>query len=141
MAPQFRYPLTPAPRIATFSAPGFASRLSPHFESLAVPARLLPEALQSGWTPEYGIVVFTGPGCGCLTAEQRDAVWRCWGVPVYEQRVDSGGEVIAEECDYHEGLHVVAGALWGGSTLPGRCPCGLASPRISSYAPARAAVA
>lgn len=141
MAPQFRYPLAPAPQVAACATPGFSLRLSTQVETIAVSARLLEEALRSDWQAEYGIVVFTGPGFGTLTAEQRERVWRRWGVPVYEQRVDTCGEVIAEECDYHEGLHLVAGAVWGGPTLPGRCPCGLATPRISSYEQVSAAVA
>jgi hypothetical protein len=124
-----RYPLQPRPRIAHFQAsdqfdPGDAG-------TAAFPASMLPRVWDSVWTPLYPVVVFTGPGYGVLTEEDREQIWRRWGVPVYEQMMDSDGRVVAEECDAHDGLHLVAGAAWAGAAEHGECACGLEGPKVT----------
>ena len=107
-----------------------------------MPARLLSLTSNWKWQPAYGIVVFTGAGCGCLTEEDRDRVWRRWGVPVFEQMLGTDGSVAAEECDAHQGLHLRDGIRWRGELMRDRCPCGVATPRIpASIGIARAVAA
>jgi hypothetical protein len=54
----------------------------------------------------HSIVVLVGPDFGALTSEDRDLLWTRFGVPVYEQLRGLGRELLAAECDAHEGLHI-----------------------------------
>jgi phenylacetate-coenzyme A ligase PaaK-like adenylate-forming protein len=54
----------------------------------------------------HSIVAFVGPEFGVLTSEDRDLLWTRFGVPVYEQLRGLGRELLAAECDAHEGLHI-----------------------------------
>jgi phenylacetate-CoA ligase len=54
----------------------------------------------------HSLVAFVGPEFGALTSEDRDLLWTRFGVPVYEQLRGLGRELLASECDAHEGLHV-----------------------------------
>jgi hypothetical protein len=57
----------------------------------------------------FGLIVLTdlsGPG---LTSRHRDLLWRAFHVPIYEQLRDWDGEVIARECEAHDGLHLISG--------------------------------
>jgi hypothetical protein len=54
----------------------------------------------------YPVVAFTGLKHGALSEEDRDAIWRRWGVPVFEQLLSSDYEVLAEECEARRGLHL-----------------------------------
>lgn len=124
-----RYPLRPLPRIAVFGA---ADRFDPqNAETAAFPALLLPFVWSSDWMPRYPVVVFTGPDHGSLTEADREQIWRVWGVPVYEQRVDREGRVVAEECDAHDGLHLIRGASWSGAMEHRDCACGVEGPMIA----------
>jgi hypothetical protein len=126
------YALQPRPRIVAYglsfeampciAEDGHFEPASLQAETVALPARLLPRVWQSVWTPLFPPVIFTGPTHGELTPEDRELIWRRWGVPVYEQRLSAAGDLLAEECDAHQALHVRAGA-----DLPSehrRCPCG-----------------
>lgn len=144
----FSYVLQPRPRIVAFGmdlpdvpvipegAPFEPARLQA--ETVALPARLLGSVWDTVWTPLFPPVVFTGPGFGELSDADRDLIWRRWGVPVYEQRLGPGGDVVAEECDAHEALHVRPGADL--ATEHRRCPCGYAGPvLVPNAAPASSA--
>lgn len=120
---EIRYPLHPRPNIASFSqSQEFAPRDA---ETAALPARMLSEAWSQDWKPLFPVVIFTGPKDGILTEEDRDLIWRRWGVPAYEHVLDENGKPIAEECDAHEGLHVLPGARWNGPVEQRRCFCGV----------------
>jgi hypothetical protein len=54
---------------------------------------------------------------------------------VYEQMVDKLGNVVAEECDAHDGLHLVKGALWAGEAQTRECACGIEGPMIADTMP------
>lgn len=99
-------------------------------ETIALPANRLNAFTATSWRPQFAIIVFTGPGYGLLGSRDREHVWRSWGVPLLEHRVDEAGKVIAEECDVHNGLHLRAGAEWTGTVIRKRCACGLESSRI-----------
>ena len=86
--------------------------------------------------PSFAIVVLTGPRYGMLTEHDRDLIWRRWGVPVYEFLTNHAGEVIARECDAHDGLHVCDGASWKGSLQVRECGCGVTGAMIPTGAPA-----
>jgi hypothetical protein len=136
---QIRYPLKSVARIAVFDA---AAVFDPQdAETAAFPARLLPHVWSSAWTPSYPVMIFTGPAHGLLTEADRERVWRRWGVPVYEQRLDAEGGVVAEECDAHEGLHLlVAPGSWDGPVEHRLCGCGIEGPMIPDRVPSLTAV-
>jgi phenylacetate-CoA ligase len=54
----------------------------------------------------YPITAFTGPCHGVLSESDRDLLWDAFGVPVYEQFLGLGNELLAQDCDVHEGLHI-----------------------------------
>jgi hypothetical protein len=79
--------------------------------------------------------------------EDRDRIWLRWGVPVFEQLMSHDFELLAEECDAHDGLHVrhseyviERGELICSGTPSGiaatlvtqPCPCGDPAPRLTN---------
>ena len=128
---QFEYPLGPKTPVAVYEhLDAFPSEPRPESLSVALPAAMLPIALEWKWTPEYPVVVFTGPFWGVLTESVRNAVWDHWGAPIFEYRLDASWNVVAEECDAHEGLHVRAGMPVPADAIYTRCGCGRTTPRI-----------
>lgn len=129
---EWRYPLPGTPRVAVI---GETVRTSPswrisrvrnfrHFTDLrlkdfapqvvAAPIDTLramaQEALEGGLElPSVNrcIVAFTGIVQGSLRAQDRDLLWRAFQVPVFEQFRGFAGEVLAEECEAHAGLHIL----------------------------------
>jgi hypothetical protein len=94
---------------------------------------------------------------GTLYAGERDLLWRALGVPVYEQWLGLDGELLAHECEAHDGLHfnpalvdlefdgdrmlvtsyrarriptVRLATGWSASVDDSRCPCGNPHPRL-----------
>jgi hypothetical protein len=57
------------------------------------------------------IVVFNTVEQGILQSGEREMLWRCFGLPVYEQWLGLEGELLAWECEAHQGLHVNESAL------------------------------
>lgn len=80
----------------------------------------------------HALIVLNRPGDQRLTEEDRDRLWRSFRVPVFEQVIGKSGELLAAECEAHDGLHVES------SRLPinheyvdaSPCPCGRKTPRI-----------
>lgn len=58
----------------------------------------------------FAIVVLTDISGPALKEHHRDLLWRAFHVPVFEHLRDWDGEVIARECEAHDGLHLVAGS-------------------------------
>jgi phenylacetate-coenzyme A ligase PaaK-like adenylate-forming protein len=134
---------------------------------------LAAAAEQKQWTTpplEYGLIAFAGLSRPLLTEADRDRLWKAFGVPVFVQFRGFLGELLAMECDCHDGLHVRNGAIWENRT-EGRsellltsldnlrypalrlatriqglvdeapCACGLHSPRLRHLQPMGAATA
>jgi four helix bundle protein len=55
----------------------------------------------------HGVIVFTGPEHGALDEAARDMLWQAFQVPVFEQFLGLDGNLVAFECEAHDGLHVV----------------------------------
>ena len=173
--PDFRYPLQPPPKILMLLE-GFRRSASVRnvfdlndagiadgkADTLAAPLDALRCMAGMAGPQRYPVVVFTGVRHGTLTQADRELFWKSFRVPVFEQFLGLGNELVAEECEAHEGLHVRedqtiielrAGELvftslealaypmlriaTGCRALPERspCPCGRAGLRLMDIAP------
>jgi hypothetical protein len=140
---RFVHPFDPAPRTAIL-APGFcqtptvrtfpegwserARRFNP--ASVAGPLPLLRRMARDTWTFEQAVIAFTygdGPG---ISQQDRELLWRAFGVPVFEQYLSPRNKLLAIECDAHSGLHVV-GVCEGFPLEHDVCPCGSRTPRLT----------
>ena len=87
------------------------ARIKP--ESIAGPLdtlRALALGIETGhlWIPPltHSVVAFAGLLEGPLSEDDLDLFWRVFQVPVYEQFYGFGGELLAWECEAHQGLHI-----------------------------------
>jgi hypothetical protein len=91
-----------------------------------------PEALATFET--RAVVVFTAAGSPLLTTAERDQLWSTFEAPAFEQCISARGELMASECEAHEGLHIQSifdpDLLANVSLETRRCGCGETSPRI-----------
>jgi hypothetical protein len=105
------------------------------------------------------VLVQVPPGVSVLGEAGRERLWAASGLPVFEQLCGLGGEVLASECDAHEGYHLDTNAAvfelldgglvltsleglryptlrvrtgWPGIIQRNACPCGSPSPRFLS---------
>ena len=86
------------------------------------------------------LIVCTPLGSELLSLSDRNLLWRVFELPVFEHIVSNSGELLAAECDAHDGLHVVSGTI--APTLDaGPCGCGWRGPRlVPRCAPASSAL-
>lgn len=171
---RLHYPLGDAPRTAVVGRRVEESRRVRNFPRLqcAELTAYSPQALAgpldafraASGDPESqpplrnAVIVFTGILEGPMKPADGDALWRRYRVPVFEQFLGLGGELMAWECEIHHGLHVreesahfesgegdrLIVSFLGNPRLPllrletgltGRlletaCPCGAQSPRL-----------
>jgi hypothetical protein len=66
-----------------------------------------------------------------LTEWQRDELWDLFQVPVYALMLDRDGNVLACECEAHNGLHLAG-------TSNGFCSCGRSGAKVIMMQPAGA---
>lgn len=97
-------------RIEDYRNP-YLARFKP--ESIAAPLdtlRALARSIESGhiWIPPltHSVVAFAGLIEGPLSEEDLDLFWNVFKVPVHEQFYGFGGELLAWECEAHQGLHI-----------------------------------
>jgi len=81
-------------------------------------------------TASKAVVVFTDACSSPLSDATRDWVWQRFAVPCFEQLLDNRGEVIAEECQAHAGMHVLCIASIPGMLTSAECDCGRTEPRL-----------
>lgn len=153
----FRYPMDPAPRTAVLAACFRQSRLRPND-----PVRIFPD----GWSEKvsafapaaiaapreqlfalvaagqplaltHAVIVLEGRGDPLLSAAERAWLWRAFRVPVFEQIIGPDGELLAAECEGHDGLHIeIPGLSWDGYQVEmSACGCGRKTPRLTSVQP------
>ncbi len=117
----FIHPMDSEPRTAVL-APGFqetktvrvfpygwnerAERFRP--TSIAGPSEHLRKLALRNIRLEHAVMAFTYEGQTGLSHQDREMFWNAFGVPVFEQYLGSGNELLAMECDAHSGLHVVS---------------------------------
>jgi len=53
------------------------------------------------------VIVLTRIDQPPLSDADRERLWRCFQVPIYQQLLGFSGELLAWECEAHEGLHIV----------------------------------
>ncbi len=151
----FRYPMDPAPRTAVLTAcfreprfrPNGPVRVFPHGWSEEV-AAFRPEAVAAPREQLLGLAsvekppVFTralialeNPGDPLLSMDERQRLWRVFRVPVFEQIIGPCGELLAAECEAHDGLHIEdSGIPWEGyRTELAPCGCGRKTPRLTHF--------
>ena len=173
--PEFRYPLQPSPKILMllqgFQRSGAvrnvfdldpAGTAGSTTDTMAAPVNVLRAMAGVAGPQRYPVVAFTGVRHGTLTEADRESFWKSFRVPVFEQFLGLNNDLVAEECEAHEGLHVreeetivelragelvftPLGALaypvlriaTGCTGRPERslCPCGRAGLRLMDIAP------
>ena len=90
----------------------------------------------------HAVIALARAGETLLTNAERDLLWRRFGVPVFEQIVGDSGEVLAAECEAHDGLHVDGSHEWTRYKVePAACACGKSTPRLIALEPATFAAA
>lgn len=134
--------MDPTPRTAIL-APGFqetklvrvfptgwneeAARFNP--TSIAGPTEQLRRAAERRLQLQHAVIAFTYDGQAGLSDDDRDLFWDSFGVPVFEQHLGPGNELLAMECDAHAGLHVMGD--FGHMRLDrNSCACGNPAPRF-----------
>ena len=146
--PAFTYPIQPPPRTAVL-LPYFRSRGTIRvfgggwseevrdFDPDALAAafsQLEPLARNKTLSLRHAVIVIKRPSDSWLTESGRERLWEAFRVPVFEQAIGDDGELLATECEAHNGLHVERAAH--GFGLPGEsidaspCACGRNTPRL-----------
>jgi hypothetical protein len=79
------------------------------------------------------LIAIVRPGEARLTEEDRERLWRAFRVPVFEQRFDASGVLVAAECEAHDGLHIESSSVQpqeGELIQTAQCGCGKSSSRL-----------
>jgi len=143
---RFRYPVPPAPRTAVL-APGFRSSRDvrvfadgwsekvEQFAPAAIAAPLpLLQALSRRPIPSVknSVIVLGSSDGPRLSPADRERLWRAFRVPIFEQIVNGKGELLAAECEAHDGLHIESESLAADPDAfdPTPCACGRKTPRL-----------
>jgi len=134
--------MDPTPRTAVL-APGFQEtkliRVFPtgwneeaaHFRpsSIAGPCEQLRQLTGENLQLRHAVIALTYEGQSGLSDDDRDLFWDAFGVPVFEQRLGPGNELVAMECDAHAGLHVM-GDYNSARENRHSCACGNPAPLL-----------
>jgi hypothetical protein len=80
----------------------------------------------------HAVIVLLKPRDALLAEEQRERLWRAFRVPVFQQIIGNSGELLAAECEVHDGLHIVSPRFKTQREAVSRepCPCGRQTPRV-----------
>jgi len=151
----FQYPIEPAPRTAVLVNWFSSGRFGRGFltaQSIRVfrngwgpdAARFAPAAIAGTWEQfrsldrasipslTHAVVVLWRSGQQRLAEADRDHLWNIFRVPVFEQVIGKSGELLAAECEAHDGLHVESSRLQIDDEYVDAppCPCGRKTSRI-----------
>lgn len=117
---RLEYPIPPAPRTAVLSGAfrsggrvrafpdGWSSeveRFAP--QAIAAPAELLAKLAEIA-EPTHAVIVLHREWEPLLAESARERLWLAYRVPVFEQIVAERGQLLAFECEAHQGLHIVS---------------------------------
>jgi hypothetical protein len=108
---EFRYPIETRAKVLMlmdgFKRSGLAqSVFGEKTDTLAGPVQVLRDMAPLAGVQRYPAVAFTGVRHGALSQADRELFWRSYRVPVFEQYLGPQNELVAEECEAHDGLHV-----------------------------------
>jgi hypothetical protein len=122
-----QHPFYPAlkPSPAARARGGCAALAGTCYELLRGPA--------AGVVAERAVFPLRRPVQPFLTADEREALWALYQVPVYAILLDVGGRVIGYECEAQEGFHLAPGYAGGflfGNVDATPCECGRAGLRL-----------
>ena len=134
---ELAYPVPPAPPTAVLQS-WFKSSgvVRVHDGWDAEVAAFAPAAIAGTWPqlealiPEkipsltHALIVLARPGDELLTKAQREHLWKTFRVPVFQQVVTRGGELLAAECEAHDGLHMESSKFVVIGLPLDRTPCG-----------------
>jgi hypothetical protein len=117
--------------------PGGWSADVAHFAPEAI-AATLPQmrALESVPVPSltHALIVLRRPEDAWLSENDRDWLWRVFGLPAFEQVIGPRGRLLATECGAHQGVHVEAAGYDLGPVTSAihlkSCTCGRTTTRI-----------
>ena len=152
----FRYPMDPAPRTAVLAACFRQPRFRPNYPVRVFPegwseevAKFAPAALAAsreqllglaaGQPPRltHAVIALESRGDPLLSPAERAWLWRVFRVPAFEQIIEPDGELLAFECEAHDGLHIeIPGLNWDGYGVEASlCGCGRTTPRLTPAPP------
>lgn len=77
----------------------------------------------------YPVLLLLRAGDRTDLSPLRDRVWDTWGVPVFEQRRDAEGHLVAWECEAHDMLHATE-RFTGPTLYRDECGCGMTGVRL-----------
>ncbi len=150
----FRYPVGAAPRTAVLApwfreprsaevrifASGWCPQASAFAPAAVVGTREQLLSLAGSIPPSltHALIAVERAGEPMLTGAERERLWRAFHVPIFEQVIGESGDLLAAECEAHDGLHIeVAGLSWAGYTIEtALCACGRKTPRLAPASPA-----
>jgi len=100
--------------------------------------QLRPLAYAKVVSLRHAVIVLRRKNEARLSEADRDWLWAAFRVPVFEQIVGEDGELLATECEVHNGLHIESDALRRNpkdpnlkeGLDPSPCPCGRNTPRL-----------
>lgn len=114
-----------------------AARFAP--EAIAGTRSQLLELDPAPFSLSRAVIALGRPGDRLLTAAERDRLWRSFNVPVFEQIIGLRGQLLAAECEAHDGLHIQetrAETHWSSgdayNVVQSTCSCGSNLPRVFS---------
>ena len=81
----------------------------------------------------HALVILERPGQPRLTEDHRERLWRAFHLPVFEQVIAESGELLAAECEAHDGLHIKSQqlSLENEKVDASPCACGRTTPRLA----------
>ena len=80
---------------------------------------------------QHAVIAFTDLHAR-LRDPDREFLWQMFGVPVFEQCLGPGNQLVAAECEAHQGMHVcgLVPSEWDGEVEREKCGCGSTAPRL-----------
>jgi len=130
----FISPLDPAPQTAVL-VPWFRSSRAAQSGTAQAIAGTLEQLLALAGTaePTHALIVLGRRHHPRLRESDRDQLWQAFRVPVFEQIIGRAGELLAAECDAHDGLHILSPKLDVERERidASPCACGRKTPRLA----------
>ena len=138
LVPWFYPGILPAKAAVRIFAEGWSAEAAAFAPgAIAAPLEQLLELAANAPPLTHALIVLRREGSPVLSIDDRERLWRAFRVPVFEQIVGPRGELLAAECEAHDGLHIeMPGLRWDGYMMDlALCACGRKTPRLSPTEP------